>query len=494
MYHFNLINYLFLVNFILYNIFKKEFDSSSALIDLSYEDKKYRFNYPQNDPLNILLSPSFLKEKQTINIIIMKIDGKKYKKIARGELNIFKKYFQGEKQKIEKYVYLTPYQSYLNLSNNDNQKPELNSGKIYLIINLLEPIEQGKKEKDSNKKNQKKNLNQDNNANENYDDLIINLQFDDNLSDLSISIIDESDEERKGLELNQFVNDDYIQKLKELMASDYEKILPKDIEKLKQMNEMLYSKFSELSNSYNETLFALNSTNEEIRQKAKKYYEDYKKIKKEVYKGRVELKKKNKELQKEIEINNEDNKNLLNEVENLKNETQVLKNKLNIQSEEDIANNNNNQNDNNNDINNLSEVLKKLNNLGIDVISQSGLNDEEKMKLKNILNLTENVKEDNLNNNLNKNENNNIDEDEDLKDDIELGNQIVSLIERDVNDLYIRQIVENVKIDQINAITYSFENDRQSKNVTLKIVDGNLVCSNGVSFNSWLVSNFGTNS
>ena len=424
----------------------------------------------------------------------MKIDGKKYKKIARGELNIFKKYFQGEKQKIEKYVYLTPYQSYLNLSNIDNQKPELNSAKIYLIINLLEPIEQFKKEKESKKKNQKKNNNLNIENNENIDDYQINPQFDDNLSDLSISIIDENEEERKGLELNQFVNDDYIQKLKELMASDYEKILPKDIEKLKQMNEMLYSKFSELSNSYNETLFALNSTNEEIRQKAKKYYEDYKKIKKEVYKGRVELKKKNKELQKEIEINNEDNKNLLNEIENLKNETQVLKNKLNIQSEEDIANNNNNQNDNNNDVNNLSEVLKKLNNLGIDVISQSGLNDEEKVKLKNILNLTENAKEDNLNNNLNKNENNNIDEDEDLKDDIELGNQIVSLIERDVNDLYIRQIVENVKIDQINAITYSFENDRQSKNVTLKIVDGNLVCSNGVSFNSWLVSNFGTNS
>ena len=164
---------------------------------------------------------------------------------------------------------------------------------------------------------------------------------------------------------------------------------------------------------------------------------------------------------------------------------------IDIQSEEDIANNNNNQNDNNNDVNNLSEVLKKLNNLGIDVISQSGLNDEEKVKLKNILNLTENAKEDNLNNNSNKNENNNIDEDEDLKDDIELGNQIVSLIERDVNDLYIRQIVENVKIDQINAITYSFENNKLTKNVTLKIQNDNLFCDNGVSFNSWLINNFG---
>ena len=420
----------------------------------------------------------------------MKIEGKKYKKIARGEIHIFKKYFQGDKLKIEKTVYLTPYQSFINSVNIDSPKVELNSGKILLTINLLEPFEHLKKEniKEHNKKNQKKNLNQDNNANENYDDLIINLQFDDNLSDLSISIIDESDEERKGLELNQFVNDDYIQKLKELMASDYEKILPKDIEKLKQMNEMLYSKFSELSNSYNETLFALNSTNEEIRQKAKKYYDDYKKIKKDVYKGRVELKKKYKELIKEIDINNEDNKALLNEVENLKNETQVLKNKLNIQSEEDIKNNTNE----NNDINSLIEILKKLNNLGYDVVSSSGLNDEEKIKLKNILNLSDSNNENtnnNENNNLNQNENN--DENEDMKDDIELGNQIVSLIERDVNDLYGRQIIENVKIDQINAITYSFENDRQSKNVTLKIQNGNLICSNGISFNSWLVSNFG---
>jgi 16S rRNA C967 or C1407 C5-methylase (RsmB/RsmF family) len=331
----------------------------------------------------------------------MKIEGKKYKKIARGEINIFKKYFIGDKLKIEKTVYLTPYQSFLNSVNIDSPKVELNSGKILLTINLLEPYEHLKKEnvKEHNKKNQKKNINQDNNSNENYDDLMSNQQFDDNLSDLSISIIDESDEERKGLELNQFVNDDYIQKLKELMASDYEKILPKDIEKLKQMNEMLYSKFSELSNSYNETLFALNSTNEEIRQKAKKYYDDYKKIKKDVYKGRVELKKKNKELRKEIDINNEDNKALLNEVENLKNETQLLKNKLNIQSEEDIKNNTNE----NNDINSLIEILKKLNNLGYDVVSSSGLNDEEKIKLKNILNL--NLSDSN-NENSNNNENN----------------------------------------------------------------------------------------
>ena len=44
-----------------------------------------------------------------------------------------------------------------------------------------------------------------------------NIIFDDNLSDLSKSLIEENEEERKGLELEQFVNDDYIEKLKDLI-------------------------------------------------------------------------------------------------------------------------------------------------------------------------------------------------------------------------------------------------------------------------------------
>ncbi len=115
---------------------------------------------------------------------------------------------------------------------------------------------------------------------------------------------------------------------------------------------------------------------------------------------------------------------------------------------------------------------------------QSNTNDEEKNKLKILLNVEE------KNNEKNENvENNN--SDENIKDDIELGNLIVSLIERDVNDLYSKQIIDNVKIDQINAITYSFENKKLTKNVTLKIQNDNLFCDNGVSFNSWLINNFG---
>ena len=477
-----MINYLFQVLKIYLKII--EFELNNLIIDLSYDNKKYKINYPQNENFNILLTPNFLKEKQTINLIILKKKNKKYFKIAKGELNIFKKYFIGDKLKIEKWVFLNLYKSFINNLNLDSQ--EINSSKIYITIKLLEPIENLKNEnnkKDNNKKINPKKLNVDNNnhtnSNENIDDLQINNQFDDDLSDLSISLI-EDEEEKNEEPINIFINDDYIQKLKHLISTDFEKFLPKDIEKLKQMNELLYNKFTELSNLYNENLITLNNNNEEIRQKAKKYYEDYKKLKKEIYKGRVELKKKNKELKKDIDIINEDNKNIINQIENIRKDTQVLRNKLNITKEEDKNDNFNEKND----TKILKELLLKVNNLGYDIFTISGLNDEEKNKLKILFNVEE------KNNEQNENVENNY-SDENIKDDIELGNLIVSLIERDVNDLYSKQIIDNVKIDQINAITYSFENKKLTKNVTLKIQNNNLFCDNGVSFNSWLINNFG---
>ena len=477
-----MINYLFQVLKIYLKII--EFELNNLIIDLSYDNKKYKINYPQNENFNILLTPNFLKEKQTINLIILEKKNKKYFKIAKGELNIFKKYFIGDKLKIEKWVFLNLYKSFINNLNLDSQ--EINSSKIYITIKLLEPIENLKNEnnkKDNNKKINPKKLNVDNNnhtnSNENIDDLQINNQFDDDLSDLSISLI-EDEEEKNEEPINIFINDDYIQKLKHLISNDFEKFLPKDIEKLKQMNELLYNKFTELSNLYNENLITLNNNNEEIRQKAKKYYEDYKKLKKEIYKGRVELKKKNKELKKDIDIINEDNKNIINQIENIRKDTQELRNKLNITKEEDKNDNFNEKND----TKILKELLLKVNNLGYDIFTISGLNDEEKNKLKILLNVEE------KNNEQNENVENNY-SDENIKDDIELGNLIVSLIERDVNDLYSKQIIDNVKIDQINAITYSFENKKLTKNVTLKIQNNNLFCDNGVSFNSWLINNFG---
>ena len=324
---------------------------------------------------------------------------------------------------------------------------------------------------DVKKQKQKKKSYKD--LNEETEDNLQKEQFDDDLSDLSISAIDEEEMDRKGLELDQFINDKYIKQLKEIISSDYENILPKDYEKLKEMNEMLYNKFTELSNAYNEIIFSLNTSNEEIRQKARKYYEEYKKLKSELYKERLEYKQKKNQLKNEIEANNEDNKNLINEIENLNSETKMLKEKLSITNEKREI-----PKSENSDIEILTDVLRKLHGLGYDIFTGSGLSEDEKNKVKNLI--------------CNSNDlNNNLSNEEDMKDDIELGNQIVTLIERDVNDLYLRKWIENVKIDQVNAITYSFQDDVKTKEVTLRIENGNLMCMSGGTFNSWLITNFG---
>ena len=324
---------------------------------------------------------------------------------------------------------------------------------------------------DVKKQKQKKKSYKD--LNEETEDNLQKEQFDDGLSDLSISAIDEEEIDRKGLELDQFINDKYIKQLKEIISSDYENILPKDYEKLKEMNEMLYNKFTELSNAYNEIIFSLNTSNEEIRQKARKYYEEYKKLKSELYKERLEYKQKKNQLKNEIEANNEDNKNLINEIENLNSETKMLKEKLSITNEKREI-----PKSENSDIEILTDVLRKLHGLGYDIFTGSGLSEDEKNKVKNLI--------------CNSNDlNHNLSNEEDMKDDIELGNQIVTLIERDVNDLYLRKWIENVKIDQVNAITYSFQDDVKTKEVTLRIENGNLMCMSGGTFNSWLITNFG---
>ena len=84
------------------------------------------------------------------------------------------------------------------------------------------------------------------------------------------------------------------------------------------------------------------------------------------------------------------------------------------------------------------------------------------------------------------------DNDNDIKEDFELGNQIVSLIEKDVNDLYLKKIIEQVKIDQINAITYKFEREDEDNphEITLKIENDELFCIDGTKFSAWLIKHF----
>jgi soluble P-type ATPase len=463
------------------------FQIDKCVIDLNFDDDVMRLEYPMESPVPFTLGEKFLQEKLIFNFIIMTELGNKYKKIAKGDVELQSKYFLEKKTIFEKWIYITPFKSQIEEFGlkGDLLKNEINNGKINVKIELQENPEEYKTklllyQKDNQNANNN-DINNNNRKNFNFNlkdgENNRNIQFDDNLSDVSISILDVKEEDRKGLDIEQLIDDDYIENLKQIIENNYQKILPKDPAKLKQINESLYKKFINLSNTYNEVLYSLATTGEEIREETKKFYDDYKLLKKDIYNGRVDLKKQNYQLKREIEANNQENKTLKQEIENYKTEKKILKNKLGLEDTKKTENP---------DIEILSETLKKLNDMGIDIFVGSGLSEDDKNLVKNMLNINTNDDE----NKKDLGTDNEYEGEDDIKEDLELGNQIVALIEKDVNDLYLRKKIEQVKIDQINAITYVFQNDKDTHEVTLKIIKDELYCSDGTTFSSWLIKNF----
>ena len=463
------------------------FQIDKCVIDLNFDDDVMRLEYPMESPVPFTLGEKFLQEKLIFNFIIMTELGNKYKKIAKGDVELQSKYFLEKKTIFEKWIYITPFKSQIEEFGlkGDLLKNEINNGKINVKIELQENPEEYKTklllyQKDNQNANNN-DINNNNRKNFNFNlkdgENNRNIQFDDNLSDVSISILDVKEEDRKGLDIEQLIDDDYIENLKQIIENNYQKILPKDPAKLKQINESLYKKFINLSNTYNEVLYSLATTGEEIREETKKFYDDYKLLKKDIYNGRVDLKKQNYQLKREIEANNQENKTLKQEIENYKTEKKILKNKLGLEDTKKTENP---------DIEILSETLKKLNDMGIDIFVGSGLSEDDKNLVKNMLNINTNDDE----NKKDLGTDNEYEGEDDIKEDLELGNQIVALIEKDVNDLYLRKKIEQVKIDQINAITYVFQNDKEAHEVTLKIEKDELYCNDGTTFSSWLINNF----
>ena len=494
------------------------FQIEKGIIDINYDDEQIRFSYPMLEPINIILGKKFIEKGVIIlNFVIMIEMGKKYKKIARGDLKLLTKYFLEGKNIYENWINIKPFIRQLeNLGVQKDLLKNENNGKIYATIELKDPIDEFKKrveifqkELEPNENNQKK------------------IEFFDNLSDVSISILDNKEEDREGLELEQFIEYEYIEGLKLLLQNDYKNILPNDFVKLRQLNEILYGKYIDLSNAYNETLYSITSLNEEIRQQAKKYYEEYKLLKKDVYNGRIELKKQNEELQLEIKDNNQENINIKEDIDKYISEKKKFKNLLGINEEENKEEKINKTNEYDiliNLLNNLSEkgydlfkdinlteeeikIIKDLNIKNKNDKKESNKKEEKEMKddynnLENKENIDINMEEkknedikDNEISSSKKNENE-IEEydydNDDIKEDFELGNQVVALIEKDVNDLYLKKIIEQIKIDQINAITYTFEKENEDvpHEITLKIENGELYCIDGTKFSAWLIKNF----
>ena len=489
--------------------------------ELSYESKKTKFEYPQNEPLNITFSSKFIHDKVSLvlSAIIESGNNKKKQIPFRGDIILNKTIFSENNKSIyEKIITMIPMEPIKEIKEmKDNKK----IGKIFVQIQLLDPIEEWKKSfKNMNKKKSGPklknnttndsasntiNANANNNSTKNINKQLSSSkkqkQNDDISSEINIEpVYDEIDDNNANNELNKLISLEQINKLKEILKKDYKKIFPNDINALKTWNENLYQKYNQLSIKYNEILQGLNNENENMRKKAIEYYKEYVDLKAQLDKKINEQNKLQKNIDSEIEKNKKENENIKNDLQKFNNEKDFFFKKLTTPKPEEKKEINQNTDidesipsiANNPEIKMLKDAIKKISSLGYDLLDGLNISDEEKKILSMVLDENSGNKD---KDNENKNNNNigNQAEDHDKeaeKEDFDLSNKIVGLIERDVNDLYSRKLIEQVKIDQIDAITYSFIRNTKTKEVEFKIENHNLVCNTGESFTVWLISNF----
>ena len=500
-------------------------NNSPLQMELSYESKKIKFEYPQTEPLKLNFSPKFIHDKINLVLSTQIESGNNKKKIIpfRGDITLNKTIFsENNKSVYEKNITMIPIEPIKEIKEmKDNKK----IGKIFMQIQLLDPLEEWKKNfKNLNKKktggklknnslsmnndsvsntiNANMNINNSNSKNVNKPAPIKNQKKNPEISsEITVEAIneDENEENKAVNELNKLISLENITKLKEILKNDYKKIFPNDIDSLKTFNENLYQKYNQLSIKYNEILQALNNDNERMRKKAIEYYKEYKDLKSKLVEKMNENKKvkKNNNDNSQVLVKRQEKDKLINNSQIYNNQIEFFLNKLLTPKQEEKNPSQKNENEeqtissaaNNPEIKMLKDAIKKISSMGYDLFEGLNITEEEKKLLNILLDMKEDMEE--KKNKTNQPEENQQEHNKKAdKEDYDLSNQIVGLIERDVNDLYMRKLIEQVKIDQIDAITYSFIGNNKSKDVEFKIENNNLVCDTGESFTVWLISNF----
>ena len=501
-------------------------NNSPLQMELSYESKKLKFDYPQQEPLKLTFPPKFIQDKVSLVLSTTIESGhtKKNKIQFRGDITLNRIIFSENNKTIyEKNITMIPIEPIKEIKDMKDMKK---IGKIFMQIQLLDPIEEWKKhfkninKKKSGPKLKTTNISNNNNSNNNEsgsNTLNANLNSSSNKNmrkqssnkkqksgEISAEIApepvvyDENEENKAINEINKLISIEQINKMKDILKNDYKKIFPNDLNSIKTLNENLYQKYNQLSVKYNEILQGLNNDNENMRKKAVDYYKEYCDLKTKLDQKINDNKKLQKNMDNEILKNKQDNNIINNNLQKYNNEKEFFVKKLSApKPEEKKADTQNVKSDeqppstgvNNPEIKMLKDALKKISSLGYDLLDGLNINDEERQLLNSILEDlgNKNVKE---NNDEKKNTKDDGYDKEAEKEDYDLSNQIVGLIERDVNDLYARKLIEQVKIDQIDAITYSFQGNTKTKEVEFKIENNNLVCNTGESFTVWLISNF----
>ena len=446
-------------------------DKENYLIELSNNNKTSIIPYPQSSPVIISLSPKTDKEIISINVKSKQVS-KKHKIIGHGEILVYKK-FLSEKP-IERYILLFK-------ENIEKNKVKLNNntiGKIFAQIKLDE-------------------LSSDKNHYKGIDNIKEHKKLDNEIKKEEVNSI--SNSEKKENELNSFKIDendlilynnldellscDNIFKLKEFIENEKNE-LPKDINFLKSFNNNLFNQFKSSNEKFSKILLSLSEDNQNLEKKMNEIILKNKNIEEEINKLKIESNKKEEELYQIMKEIKEKNDLFPKKLESIKNKENNFNNELMLKENKET----NNQLTDLNDIKDICILIKKFNSLGYG-IEEGDLTDSEKQNLNDLLNNFDKEKEKKESI---KDQEDILNEDElsQMKDDFELGDKIITLIERDVNDLFSRKLIELVNIDQIDSINYIFSGKIKKKEVSFKLEDNNLICSTGETFTVWLIKNF----
>ena len=440
------------------------------LIELLYNNKTNIISYPQTSPL--IMPFSLIKDKQIISInVILKQIPNKQRLTAYGEIILNKKFLN--QKPIEKYVLLFKENK---RKNKEKINVKLNNsdcfGKIFIEIKLDEfSINNNKVNEKENTRDKNININKNDELEKEEnkiknDSTLEKKDFNNNILELG---------ENKDITLfnniDDFLSYENINKLKEKLENE-KNLFPKEINYLKSFNKNLFNQSKLFNEKFSNILTSLIEESQNIEKKVKDLTVKNNEIEEEINKFQLQLNKKDEEIkQKTQEIEDKNNLSLKN--------SESIKDKKTLINESLIDTN---------DMKDICDLIKKFFALGYN-IQEGDLTENDK---KNLIEL--------LNNNYDKEKKEKIKNEESydekelnsLKDDLDLAEEIITLIERDVNYLFSKKLIELVTIDQIDSTSYIFSGKEKKKEISFKIEDNNLICSTGENFKAWLKKNFST--
>lgn len=494
-------------------------DISSCLIHLKYEDKQYRFSYPQKEPFIMKFLKPFTKQKSTIVLTVLVPTGKKFRRLGKGMIHIYKKYFYSNNLSFEKWIYLSLSQSQLQQMafNTDIITAEMNGGQIYLSASLLDPIPKGvinaklfsdfnsnsllksaskkiaqEKEKVTSNKTEKfrsvvegnnaflrklKSGKVSNNTSLNYYSEY-DKGFKDDFSDVSMSQLSYGDDAFSEYRIIPSINlkvDKILVNTEELLQQidncDLKEHLTKNVDKQRDVYVSINEGMKKISDQYIKCISEISAMNAEIRKDAKNFYNEYSKEKEKFISERKAMSNKNKKLEAEVQVNIKNNKSLQESILKEKLENKTLK----VRYADKISNDN--------DINTMIDILNTFQFFNVDI--GKGLNKEESEHLNAILSKRNKILYDlTTNNNMNTHlvgskENYNLEEESE---------KIIDSIEAIVNSNFNQKKIPRIKIEQIDCYSYLFNDIK----VVLYYDDNTntLRCEDGKDFELWLLETF----